>query len=98
MANNFQGNLGGPIIKNKFFFFASYDHVKRSVPTPITINPANAALIGIPIRPVEQSSRHRVRAVGGYTSGLGDHAEESVFYSLQLFPKSISQTSGGWML
>ncbi|HEY3738524.1 MAG TPA: TonB-dependent receptor [Bryobacteraceae bacterium] len=48
VANNFAANSSGAIIKNKLFIFGSYEHVKRSVPQPITINPANAALIGIP--------------------------------------------------
>lgn len=34
--NNFGANLGGPILKNKLFFFANYEAVREILNTPIT--------------------------------------------------------------
>ncbi len=41
-------NIGGPIKKDKLFFFGAYEHLLRGTPTPVTIDPGAAAQIGIP--------------------------------------------------
>jgi hypothetical protein len=46
--HDFAGNAGGRIKKDKLFVFGAYEHLLRGTPTPVTITPANAALIGLP--------------------------------------------------
>ncbi|MEO6911360.1 MAG: carboxypeptidase-like regulatory domain-containing protein, partial [Edaphobacter sp.] len=45
---DYSANLGGRIIKDKLFFFGSYEKLTRGSPAPVTIKPADAAALGIP--------------------------------------------------
>ena len=41
-------SAGAPVIKDKLFWFAGYEHLVRGVPSAITITPSDAAALGIP--------------------------------------------------
>lgn len=45
---DYSGNAGGKIIKDKLFFFGSYEQVKRGSPSPVTVTPATIAALNIP--------------------------------------------------
>ena len=45
--SDYSFNVGGPIIKDKLFIFGAYEHLNRGLPAPNTINPNNAAQIGL---------------------------------------------------
>jgi hypothetical protein len=44
-VDDYVGNLGGPIIKNKFFLFGAYEHLKRANPQANTVNLATQNLL-----------------------------------------------------
>ncbi|HYW46044.1 MAG TPA: carboxypeptidase regulatory-like domain-containing protein [Bryobacteraceae bacterium] len=44
---DFAVNAGGPVIKDKLFVFGGYEHLKRAYPQANTIDPTQAALLGI---------------------------------------------------
>jgi hypothetical protein len=43
------GTIGGPIIRDRLHFFASYEKSDRNLPSVITVTAADAARIGIPL-------------------------------------------------
>jgi hypothetical protein len=51
-VDDFVGNVGGPVLKDKLFFFVAYEHLKRANPTANTITTATQnALIGLGVSP-----------------------------------------------
>jgi hypothetical protein len=39
---------GGRVVKDKLFFFGAFEHVKRDLPSPVTVTAANLAALGLP--------------------------------------------------
>lgn len=51
LLNSFAMNAGGPIKKDKLFFYGAYEHLYRALPVPITVSATNQTAleaIGIP--------------------------------------------------
>jgi hypothetical protein len=47
-VDDYVGRVGGPVVRNRVFFFAAYEHLKRGNPQAITVSAANrAALIAL---------------------------------------------------
>jgi len=62
--DQFGGSLGGPIVKDKAFFFVSYDGQRNTIPNDIDID-QNLAGITVPSDPDSQAGLATVRAKGG---------------------------------
>ena len=45
---NYGGTAGGPVVRDRSFYFVSYERWSQDLPVVSTITPANAAALGIP--------------------------------------------------
>lgn len=59
---NYGATLGGPLLRDRSFYFLSYERWSQDLPVVSTITPANAALLGIP-----------ASSIGAYTSTFRAH-------------------------
>ncbi|MBN9657056.1 MAG: TonB-dependent receptor [Acidobacteria bacterium] len=47
-VDSFFGNAGGRIVRDRLFFFAGAEHVKRDLPAPVTVPADTLSLLGLP--------------------------------------------------
>jgi hypothetical protein len=47
-VDSFFGNAGGRIIRDRLFFFAGAEHVKRDLPAPVTVHADTLSKLGLP--------------------------------------------------
>ena len=59
---NYGGTTGGPVVKDRSFYFISYERWHQDLPVVSTITPANAATLGIPST-----------SIGAYTTTFRAH-------------------------
>lgn len=66
---DYSANMGGPVIKDRLFFFGAYEHVVRGQPAPVTITPANIQALGLP---ADQVAAAPGLLHGTFVMGRGD--------------------------
>lgn len=59
---NYGGTTGGPVVRDRSFYFLSYERWSQNLPVVSTITPANAAALGIPST-----------SIGAYTTTFRAH-------------------------
>ena len=47
-VDSIAGDAGGRVIRDRLFFFGSFEHVKRDLPMPVTVSSATIAQLGLP--------------------------------------------------
>lgn len=61
---NYGFTAGGPLVRDRSFYFVSYERWSQDLPQILTVTPANAALLGIPAESIgAQTSTFRAHTV-----------------------------------
>ncbi len=84
------GSLGGPIIKNKLFFFVNAEWENKSVPNSNTYVPAGSNASGLPsAAPVDSLNKFRdfLKSSYGYDAGVYDNRPNYVTKNHKLLGK-----------
>ncbi|HTL42900.1 MAG TPA: TonB-dependent receptor [Vicinamibacterales bacterium] len=62
-VNTTTAGVGGPILRDKLFFFGGFERTYRDMPRLITITPADAAAVGLPSQPGSVPASQNVKFV-----------------------------------
>lgn len=84
--NQFGGNLGGPIVKNKLFFFFDYDGQRNKQPNVVTYNPPAAT-------PANQAA---LNYLSGLTSSYIRGLNQDTYMTKVDWNAGKHQVSGRW--
>jgi len=86
-VDDFVGRLGGPIVRDRFFLFGAYEHLKRANPQASTVTGANeAALVALASRRRTSTRRRRCSGRSGWTcAGTSSNAKNTAFICYNYF-------------
>ncbi len=92
----YSGNIGGPIVKNKLFYFASGEYEPLDGPRPITISAANAAALQLPASDLGSApfAQRFQTYMGRVDYQINDRNSTYVRYNAFVTPSKFN-TSGG---
>jgi hypothetical protein len=95
--NQFGASIGGPIIKNKWFYFANYEGVRSKVGNPLTVDsPVTSSLVGRvdpnEIDPTEYSVVDAASAAGCGVTPLPSTCNQLSLNLLKFFPTNPGLT------
>jgi hypothetical protein len=95
---DYDANIGGPIIRNRMFFFANFEYNPLANPNSISITPANAALLGIPTSELGSSTASERYPTPSVRVDYKINDKNSTFVRWSSFSnEEPNQTGGGYI-